>query len=110
SDTARRRGGAPRTSSESSLADAAVTASTARSKASSFAFDGFVIPLILRTYWSDAFRAACSGVGGGPAPALLSGGGGLLFREGGVFPAHACPVPGPARAAIRYAGPAAPAG
>ena len=41
-----------------------MTASTARSNASSFAREGFVIPLTLRTYWSAAARISSSVVGG----------------------------------------------
>src|SRR3954468_15216714 len=37
-----------------------VTSSTARAKASSFACDGFVKPLILRTYWTAASRTSSS--------------------------------------------------
>jgi hypothetical protein len=37
-----------------------VTASTARSNASAFALEGFVKPLILRTYWSAAARTSSS--------------------------------------------------
>ena len=40
---------------------AAATSSTARSNTASFAFDGLVAPLILRTYWSAASRTS-SGV------------------------------------------------
>lgn len=38
--------------------------STARPNASSFAFDGFVEPLTLRTYWSAAARISSSVAGG----------------------------------------------
>ena len=34
--------------------------STARANTSSFAFDGFVAPLTLRTYWSAAARISSS--------------------------------------------------
>src|SRR5262249_36254808 len=47
-----------------SCVEAAVTASTACSKASSLARDGFVKPLILRTYWSAAARTSSSVAGG----------------------------------------------
>ena len=52
------------TSASSSRFDAAVTSSTARANAASFAFDGFVEPLILRTYWSAA-ASTSSGVAAG---------------------------------------------
>ena len=52
------------TSASSSRLDAAVTSSTARANAASFAFDGFVEPLILRTYWSAA-ASTSSGVAAG---------------------------------------------
>jgi hypothetical protein len=42
----------------------AATSSTARLNASTFAFDGFVKPLILRTNCSDAARTSSSVVGG----------------------------------------------
>ena len=41
-----------------------MTASTARAKASSLARAGRVMPLILRTYCSDASRISSSVVGG----------------------------------------------
>ena len=53
-------GGAEVTSSPRSCARGGGQASTARSKASSFARDGFVKPLILRTYWSAAARTSSS--------------------------------------------------
>ena len=43
---------------------AAATASTARSKAAAFACDGFVEPLILRTYWSAASWTSSAVAGG----------------------------------------------
>ena len=48
--TSRSFGAPSSTSSSSSAADASATASTARSKAASFACEGLVKPLILRTY------------------------------------------------------------
>jgi hypothetical protein len=53
-------GGAFVTSSWMSRWEASATASTARAKASSFACDGFVKPLILRTYWRAAERISSS--------------------------------------------------
>ena len=47
-----------------SLRAAAATSSTARLNASSFVFDGFVKPLILRTNCSDAARTSSSVTGG----------------------------------------------
>jgi len=44
--------------------DACATASIARAKASSLARDGFVKPLIFRTYWSAAARISSSLAGG----------------------------------------------
>ena len=41
--------------------EAAVTSSTARANAASFAFEGLFVPLILRTYWSAA-ASTSSGV------------------------------------------------
>src|SRR5207253_1381357 len=52
--TSRSRGAAVVTSEARSFAVDSATWSTARSKASSFARDGFVKPLTLRTYWSAA--------------------------------------------------------
>src|SRR5699024_688402 len=49
--TARSRGLAVVTSASSRRWVAAATSATARSTASVFAFDGFCIPLTLRTYW-----------------------------------------------------------
>ena len=43
---------------------AAVIASTARKNASSFACEGFVEPVILRTYWRAASRASSCVAGG----------------------------------------------
>src|SRR5947207_308865 len=43
---------------------AVATSSTARANASSFAREGFVKPLILRTYWSAASATSCSVAGG----------------------------------------------
>ena len=40
------------------------TAAIARSNAASFAFDGFCIPLTLRTYWTAAAWTSSSLVGG----------------------------------------------
>jgi hypothetical protein len=57
-------GGAAVTSSSSSRVVAALTASTARLNAASFAFDGFVEPLILRTYCSAASWASSRDAGG----------------------------------------------
>jgi hypothetical protein len=54
---------------------AAATSSTARLKASSFAFDGFVKPLIFLTNCSDAARTSSSVTGGAK---LKSG---LMFRH-----------------------------
>ena len=59
--TSRSRGGAEVTSASSRRLDAAVTSSTARANAASFAFDGFVEPLDLRTYCSAA-ASTSSGV------------------------------------------------
>jgi hypothetical protein len=61
-----------------SVRAAAATSSTARLKASSFAFDGFVKPLIFRTNCSDALRTSSSVVGGSK---LNSG---LMFRHIGL--------------------------
>ncbi len=47
-----------------SVRAAADTSSTARLNASSFAFDGFEKPLILRTNCSDAARTSSSVTGG----------------------------------------------
>jgi 4'-phosphopantetheinyl transferase superfamily len=52
--TSRSRGAADVTSSARSRSVAIATAATARSQASAFAFDGFCIPLTLRTYWTAA--------------------------------------------------------
>lgn len=63
--TSRLRGSAVVTNDRiSALADA-VTSSTARSNASSFALDGLVNPQIFPTNWSDASRISVS-VAGGP--------------------------------------------
>ena len=43
---------------------AAATSSTARSKSSSFAFEGLFAPLSLRTNWSDEARISASVAGG----------------------------------------------
>ena len=48
----------------SNLPVASATSSTARSKASAFAREGFVEPLTLRTYWSAAARTSSSVAGG----------------------------------------------
>src|ERR1700690_3142181 len=62
--TSRLRGSAVVTNDRiSALADA-VTSSTARSNASSFAFDGLVNPQIFLTNWSDASRISTSVAGG----------------------------------------------
>ena len=53
-------GAAEVTSSSSSLSEAAATSSTARANGSSFACEGFVKPLILRTYCSAASRTSSS--------------------------------------------------
>ena len=45
-------------------AEISLTASTARSKASALACEGFVKPLILRTYWSADARTSSSVAGG----------------------------------------------
>jgi hypothetical protein len=42
----------------------AATSSTARSKASVFAWEGLVNPLTLRTYWIDEARISSSVAGG----------------------------------------------
>ena len=57
-------GGAAVTSSSSSCVVAAVTAATARLNAASLAFEGFVEPLILRTYCSAASWASSRDAGG----------------------------------------------
>ena len=57
-------GGAEVTSESSSRCDASVISSTARWKASSFACEGFVKPLILRTNWSEASCTSSSVAGG----------------------------------------------
>jgi hypothetical protein len=57
-------GDAEVTSSPRSCAVAAATASTARSKASAFARDGLLKPLIFRTYWRAAERTSSSFAGG----------------------------------------------
>ena len=56
--------GAEVTSESSSRLVANATSSTARANATSFAFDGFVEPEILRTYWSAAPRTSSSVAGG----------------------------------------------
>ncbi len=53
-------GGAEVTSWLRSSAEASAMVSTARSKAAALACDGFVEPLILRTYWSAAARTSSS--------------------------------------------------
>jgi hypothetical protein len=58
--TSRSFGGAFVSSSASRCIEACATASTARLKASSFAREGLVKPLILRTYWSAAARISSS--------------------------------------------------
>ena len=62
-------------SDASSLLDTPAISSTAASNASSFAFDGFVKPLIFRTNCTEAARTS-SGVTGGSK--LKSG---LIFRH-----------------------------
>ena len=62
--TSRSLGGAEVVSCASNSEEAAVTASTARSKASSLAREGLLDPLIFRTYWSAAFRTSSSVAGG----------------------------------------------
>jgi len=57
-------GGAFVTSSPSSRAEISATSSTARSNASALAREGFVKPLILRTYWRAAARTSSSLAGG----------------------------------------------
>jgi hypothetical protein len=52
--TARSLGGALVCSSASSWREVAAIASTARSNGSALTCDGFVNPLILRTYWTAA--------------------------------------------------------
>ena len=52
------------------LADA-VTSSTARSNASSFALDGLVNPQIFLTNWSDASRISVSVAGGSKLNSVL---------------------------------------
>ena len=51
-------------SEASSRAEIRATSSTAAAKAASFAREGFVKPLILRTYWSEAARISSSVAGG----------------------------------------------
>src|SRR4051812_5536038 len=58
--TSRSLGGAVVTSESSSRVEAAATSATARSKASALARDGFVAPLILRTYCRAAARISSS--------------------------------------------------
>src|SRR5581483_5120296 len=60
----RSRGGALVTSSPSRRDVTAATSATARSNAASFAFDGLVIPLTLRTNCSAAACTSSSVVGG----------------------------------------------
>ena len=62
--TSRSRGGAEVTSDASSRFDTSVTSATARSNTASFALDGLLAPLILRTYCSAA-ASISSGVAGG---------------------------------------------
>src|SRR5215469_15372546 len=57
-------GGAVVSRERSSRSDTPATSSTAASNAASFALDGLVNPLILRTNWSEAARTS-SGVTGG---------------------------------------------
>lgn len=57
-------GGALVSIATSNLAEAAATSSTASLNAASFAFEGLVVPLILRTYCSAAARISCSVTGG----------------------------------------------
>src|SRR5205823_3964221 len=76
------------TSSSRSRLDTSATSSTARSNASSFAREGFVNPLILRTYWSAAARTSSSVAGGSKLKSvwmfrhmLTSYGAALTLRE-----------------------------
>jgi hypothetical protein len=62
--TSRFFGAADVTSCSTKRFEAAVTSSTARAKAASFARDGYVKPLILRTYWSEASRISSFVAGG----------------------------------------------
>jgi len=62
--TSRSFGAAVVTSESISLRVASATSSTAASKAASFACEGFVKPLTLRTYWSAAPRTSSSVAGG----------------------------------------------
>lgn len=69
--TSRLRGSAVVTNERiSALADA-VTSSTARSNASSFALDGLVNPQIFLTNWSDASRNSVSVAGGSKLNSVL---------------------------------------
>ena len=69
--TSRLRGSAVVTNDRiSALADA-VTSSTARSNASSFALDGLVNPQIFLTNWSDASRISASVAGGSKLNSVL---------------------------------------
>ncbi len=52
------------TRASSSAAELAATSSTARSKASVFAFEGLFEPLIFRTYWSAASWTSSCVAGG----------------------------------------------
>ena len=52
------------TSVASSRFVTSATSATARANAASFAFDGFVVPLTLRTYWSAAALTSSRVAGG----------------------------------------------
>lgn len=54
-----------------SRADAREISSTAAANEASFAFDGLVKPLILRTNWSDAARISSSVTGGSKLKSVL---------------------------------------
>src|SRR4051795_1219466 len=62
--TSRSFGGAVVTRASSNRVEAAATAATARSNASALTREGFVAPLILRTYWSAAAAISSSVAGG----------------------------------------------
>src|SRR4051812_38567115 len=62
--TSRSFGGAVVTRASSNRVEAAATSATARSNASALTRDGFVVPLILRTYWSAAAAISSSVAGG----------------------------------------------
>ena len=62
--TSRLRGAEWVTSDSSKRVEAAVTSSTARANAASFAFEGLAAPLSLRTYWSAASWISSAVAGG----------------------------------------------